>query len=206
MADFTGGLTGMNQAKKSTWPQIAQWLNDLEKSELVQLIYQLFNLSDDVALFLAGGFQPDQDRDSRLAPYRSLIKREFFPGNDDDPRNDDNPRLDFTAARMVIDLYSQATGGDTQGVVELHLYCVEMATILMNQANFGYARFYSDLADMVSDFISLMWRNRELYPQFAGRIRRVREQSDGFGYGYSDYAYAEIYTMEINLENEEEEE
>lgn len=161
--------------------------------------------SDDVALFLTSRFQPDQDRDSRLAPYRSLIKREFFPGNDDDPRNEDNPRLDFTAVRMVIDLYNQTTG-DMQGVIELHLYCVEMATILMNQANFGYAKFYYDLADMVSDFISLMWQNHDLYPQFAERIRRVREQSDGFGYGYSDYAYDTLYTMEINLENGEEEE
>lgn len=195
----------MNQDKKPTWPQIAQSLNDLEKPELTQLIHQLFNLSDDVALFLTSRFQPDQDRDSRLAPYRSLIKREFFPDNDDDPRNEDSPRLDFTAARMVIDLYSQATG-DTQGVIELHLYCVEMATILMNQVNFGYAQFYSDLADMLSDFISLMWQNSDLYPQFAERIRRVREQSDGFGYGYSDYAYDTLYTMEINLENGEEEE
>jgi hypothetical protein len=186
----------MKKRKKSTWSQVQQSLSTLEKSELIQLVRQLFDLSDDVARFLVTRFHPDEDLDSRLTPYRTLIKEQFFP------RHDGVASLDFTLAQKAIDNYRQASS-DILGVLELQLDCIETATALMNQIGIGYAEFYEGLAGVLSNFASLLWQHPQLYSRFAGRIQEIRQKSGHVGYGYSDYAFETLYDLEINLGDEE---
>lgn len=166
----------MTKTSKTNWSQIKKALNTLDKPALIQLIGQLATLSEANGRFMSARFYSDKKRDGRLAPYRAVIQREIA-----------GLGLDFTIIRRAIDEYWLATG-DTAGVIELQLGCIETATALINEMGIHADDFYAGLYATLTDFDDRLQQNPEYYPQFDSRIRAVRGKSSAGEYGYGEDA------------------
>ena len=188
----------MTQNNKLDWPHIESALHKLEKPEFIELLQQLSEVSAEAATFLAARFHGEKAREEILAPYRKIIDESFFADDDWDVGSQD-----FTPGRQAIDNYRQATG-DMLGVLDLQLYQAEMAVASVRiYGGPWHGPLYADLGETILDFTRLMWRNSELYPQFADRIRKFREEAKEIGLSHGEYAIDYLYDMEINLGPEE---
>lgn len=130
----------MKRHKNPAWPQIEQALTDLEKQELVRLLQQLCDVSDDAYRFVLARFRVGQKLQTRIAPYRAVIGQRFSF------RHDVPPDLDFGLVNKTIHDYRQATD-DIEGVLSLQLCCIEKATSFMSQFGIPDALFFQELAE-----------------------------------------------------------
>ncbi len=183
----------MKRHKKSEWSQIEQTLNGLEKQALMQLVQQLYDLSDEVRRFVGTRFNPEKDLEKRIALYCAVIEQQFSLHHDLFP--------DFSLITKTINEYRLATG-DVAGVLALQLYGLETATAFINQIGVRDSLFYEALADLLADFTDLLGQHPEFHSQFASRIWKMSQQTGDVGYGYSDFAMEKFAEIEDFLGGE----
>jgi hypothetical protein len=181
----------MTKNSKSNWPRLKKALNTLDKPALIQLIGQLATLSEANGRFLSTRFYTGKKRDGRLTPYRAVIQRELA-----------GLGLDFTTIRSAIAEYGLATG-DTAGVLELQLGCIETATTFMNEMGIHADDFYAGMYAVLTDFEERLRQNPEYYPHFDGRIRAIRDQSGAGGYGYGEDAVDILDGLIFSFDNDD---
>jgi hypothetical protein len=181
----------MKRHKKTEWSQIEQALNALKKQELIQLVQQLYDLSDEVSRFVTVRFSSEKVREKQVARYCTVIEQQFLFHHDLLP--------DFGLITKTINEYRLATG-DIVGVLALQLYGLETATAFVNQIGVHDSLFYEALADLLTDFTDLLGQHPEHYSQFASRIRQVSQKTGDVGYGYGDFAVARFAEIEDFLD------
>ena len=153
----------------------------------MQLVQQLYDLSDEVGRFVSVRFSPEKDLEKRIALYCAVIEQQFLFHHDLLP--------DFGLITKTINDYRLATG-DIVGVLALQLHGLETATAFVNQIGVHDSLFYAALADLLTDFTDLLEQHPEYYSQFASRIQQMSQQTGDIGYGYGDFAVARLAEIE----------
>ena len=99
-----------HKSKKQIWIDVKRLIKDIENSDLIELVRDLYELSDENKNFLYARFL---DSTTSLNKYRKIILDSIYPDV-----LDDNDNLDFKKADDAIKAYEKATG-DNEGVADL---------------------------------------------------------------------------------------
>ena len=104
------------KSKKPTWIDVNKSLKDFESSKLLELLKELYQLSDENKNFLHARFNVGS---ASLQNYKKIILDCLY----EDPL-DDNDDFDFDKAENTITTYEKATN-DNEGTADLMIYYVE---------------------------------------------------------------------------------
>jgi hypothetical protein len=169
-------------AKKSgaSWADVKRAFLALRQQGAVELVHELFNLSNENKSFLIGKLVP-LDRETLLVAYRKRVEEPFYPSRGG------IGKLQFADARSAVKEYQKATG-DPQGTLDLMLTFVENGNDFTQEYGDIDEQFYNAVESMMERFVQLLLsaEGRHLFPVFEERIRDLAEASGGIGWGYSD--------------------
>jgi len=166
------------KSKRPGWIDIKKSLKGFEHFQLVELLEDLFQLSEENKTFLYARCLMGNHGVDR---YKKLISRclysDFF---------DENDNMDFDKAEKAITDYLKATKND-EGTADLMIYFVECG----NRFTIDYGdineQFYNGLIEMYKRAIETV---RKLpvkkHTPFRRRLKAIMESADGIGWGYYD--------------------
>ncbi len=165
-----------DKSKKITWDNVEKSIKSFESSQLIELVYDLYQLSTENKNFLHARFSRD---DTILLRYKEIISNCLYPDAMDE--NDD-----FAKAKKAIKDYAKATG-NADGTIDLMIYYVESG----NQFTLDYGDinefFYDDLIAMYEKasktVLKLPQEKQEL---FRKRLEKIMKSANGIGWGYHD--------------------
>ena len=164
--------------KKASWEDIKKSIKDFETSRLIDLVADLYQLSEKNRIFLHARFLGGSDS---LQKYKKIISDCLYPDLWDE--KDD---FDFKRAEKAIDDYSKATG-DNDGIADLMIYYVKCGTKFTLDYGDMNETFYDTLIEMYEKaikFVSKMpKKNRET---FRKKLKKIMESAHGMGWGYYD--------------------
>lgn len=164
--------------KKPTWIDVKKSIKDIEFSRLVELVKELYQLSDENRNFLHARFNGGADFQKK---YRKIILDALY----NDVLDDDN-NFDFERANTAIKTYAKATN-DKEGIADLMIYYVECG----NKFTLDYGDinevFYDSLVEMYKKAIKAVCKMpiKEQEP-FRKRLEKIMKSADGIGWGYYD--------------------
>jgi hypothetical protein len=167
-------------SKKSnspTWSDLKKVISDLEHNETLQLVRDLYQLSETNKEFLHARFLMVDDP---LKPYKDKIKDCMYPNV-----MRDKP-LRISRAERAISEYSKAADDD-KGEAELMVFFVECGNKFTIELGDIDANFYDSLTLMydkaIEKILSLKDSEQE---QFKNRLKQIMDSSSGIGWGYHD--------------------
>ena len=166
------------KSKNQTWIDVKRSVKKLEVSQLVELIKDLYQLSDENKNFLHARFQSGS---VSLSKYKKIIYDSLYP----DIFEDDDD-FDYESANKAIEAYSKATN-DNRGTADLMIYFVECG----NKFTLDYGdineRFYNELVEMYRGAIkSVRKLPKSKQATFRKRLEKIMNSADGIGWGYYD--------------------
>jgi hypothetical protein len=161
------------------WPAVKRSLSGTEKEQLIALLRALFDLDEGNRIFLAARLLDSGKRQAGFKAYRRIIESRFYA------QPDGFGDLDIARARLAIQEYSTASR-NVQGTLDLLLTLVEMGINLSREIGIHDVDYYDELAGALSDFADLLRQNEDLYPMFAGRLRKLIASGPGVGGGMDD--------------------
>jgi hypothetical protein len=166
------------KSKKPTWIDVKRSINNNEASDMVELVKELYQISDENRNFLharlIGGT-------TSLKKYRKIILDSLYTDVLD---NDDN--FDFEKADKAIQTYAKATK-DTEGVADLMIYYVECGNkFILDYGDINEA-FYDALIKLYEKAIESVCKmpKRKQEP-FRNRLEKIMKSADGIGWKYYD--------------------
>ncbi len=171
----------MKPATKRTggWSAIRQHLVTCEKPALLALMKDLYDSGVGNRDFLLARCQAEEGGGAALESYRQKIVEQFFPARGM------FGKLKLGEARKAIRDYRKATG-DIPGTAELLMTYVENGTRYTKQYGDIDERFYSSIESALEELAALLRGRSGLYPQFADRLAKVEQATDGIGWGFHD--------------------
>jgi hypothetical protein len=164
--------------KRPTWSDVKANLATMDRSGLVALIRDLYDLDALNRRALQARFSPN---DTTVDQYRRLVRAAVFP----DPLSQRPVRLrDATA---TIRQYARATG-DVAGTIDLMLAFVEAGTEQAADLGYGDDTYFTALEHKVNEVVRLlnevsMSERRAL----TERIARLGAYQGAIGWGYGDF-------------------
>lgn len=164
--------------KKPTWIDVKKSIKHFENSQLIELVKELYQLTDENKTFLWARFLAGNDA---LDRYKKIISKYLYP----DILND-NDEMDFDKAKKTIADYVKATG-NTEGTADLMIYYVECG----NRFTLDYGdineQFYDGLIQMYKKAIETVRKiSEEKQTPFRKRLQKIMKSADGIGWGYHD--------------------
>ncbi|NQS98485.1 MAG: hypothetical protein HQ591_08530 [candidate division Zixibacteria bacterium] len=165
------------KTKPPTWTDLKKVVNDLDHSQMVDLIRDLYRLSNSNSDFLHTRFSMGKDP---IGPYKEIIKHAMYP------EYEERETIEISRARKAISDYSKASD-DLKSKIDLMIFFVECGN-----------RFTLDYGDIDEEFYTSLCRmyykaaeNVLLLPEqeqkeFHQRLKRIMESSLGMGWGYHD--------------------
>jgi hypothetical protein len=162
------------------WFDLKKTLQNADKKELIDIIQNLYGLSEENRRYLLAGSMEPKAEPGVLEAYREIIKNEFFPEKG-------HGTLRYSVAEKAIDSYSK-TSGDFEGKLELMLFYVENGVDFTNEYGDIDEKFYNKIVDMLEKFCNLLKtpEGKPLYPRFTKRLFEIRKKSEGIGWGFED--------------------
>lgn len=166
------------KAKKPTWIDVKTALKDFESSHLIELLKELYQLSDENKNFLHARFTSST---SSLQCYKKIILDCLY----EDPL-DDNDNFDFDKADNAIRTYTKAAN-DIEGTADLMVYYVECGNkFTLDYGDINEA-FYDALIEMYKKAIKTVLRlPKSKQAPLRKRLKNIMESADGIGWGYYD--------------------
>ncbi len=170
----------MAKKKKKTpsWADVKRNIKGYNEAQLLELIEDLYRLSDNNRDFFHTRFSLNEDP---LKSYKRIIQNAMHP------YLEDNENLDIDLAEEAIERYAKAIN-DVKGETELMLYFVECGN--------NFALGYGDIDDdALYDSLLLMFekavQNVTALPpkeqkKFKQRLHEVMDSGSGIGWGYHD--------------------
>ena len=163
--------------KKTTWNDLKKEVVELDHSQMVDLIKDLYRLSKSNSDFLHARFSVGDDL---ISPYKKIVGNSMHP----DIFKDEPVKI--SRAKKAISDYSKATG-DEIGIIDIMIFFVESGNNYTLQIGDIDQEFYNSLCSMyakaVENVISLPEGEQE---EFRERLRMIMESSLGIGWGYHD--------------------
>ena len=169
----------------ASWTKMKKDLANLEKSQLIGILGELFTKAPEARDFLLMRFQ-DDSRNSVLKKYKLIIKNEFFPTRG-------FGKLKIKTVKKAISDYKKITS-DQQGTLDLMLVFLEN----------GIA-FFAEYGDISESAVDSMFStmntfskelsklaNREFIYLFKERFLKLQKECYGVGYGLGDEISCQI--------------
>jgi hypothetical protein len=166
------------KSKKPAWIDVKRSIINIEVSQTVELVKELYQLSDENMNFLHARFLGGT---TSLKKYRKVILDSLYTDVLDD---DDN--FEFEKADKAIKTYAKATK-DNEGVADLMIYYVECGNkFTLDYGDINEA-FYDALIKMYEKAIKSVYKmpKRKQEP-FRRRLEKIMKSADGIGWGYYD--------------------
>ena len=166
------------KSKKQTWVDVKKSIKNFESCQLIELVRELYQLTDENKNFLHARFNGGK---ASLENYKKIIFDSLYSDVMDE--SDD---FDFEKANNAIKTYAKATN-DNEGIADLMIYYVECG----NKFTLDYGDinevFYDDLIEMYEKAIKavLMLPKKKQEP-FQKRLQDIMHSANGIGWGYYD--------------------
>ena len=165
--------------KPGGWSAVRPCLLAWEKSALLSLVKELYDAAAENRDFIESRCQLENGG-AILERHRRKIVEQFFPARGEG-------KLKLGEARKAIRDYRRATR-NVPGTAELLMTYVENGTRFTHECGDIGERFYSSVESALDELATLLrGEAREIYPQFSGRLAKVRQMSDGIGWGFHDF-------------------
>jgi hypothetical protein len=179
------------------WFDLKKTLQNADKKELINLIRDLYRLSEENRRYLLAGSMDTKAEPGILEAYREVIKNEFFPEKG-------HGTLRYSVAEKAINSYSKASG-DLEGTVELMLFYVENGVDFTNEYGDIDEKFYDKIVAMLEKFCNLLKtpEGKALYPRFKKRLFEIRKKTKGIGWGFGDEVNLLVKDIEDFFEKEQ---
>ena len=166
------------KSKKLTWGDVKKSLKDFERPQLIELLKELYQLSNENKNFLHARFNESV---ASLGNYKKIILDCLY----EDPL-DDNDNFDFDEAGTAIKTYAKASN-DNEGTADLMVYFVECG----NKYTLDYGdineAFYDALIEMYEKAIKTVLKlPKSKQSPLRNRLKNIMESADGIGWGYYD--------------------
>ena len=165
--------------KKSKWFSIKRSLCKYDSEQLLELIEDLYNLSEENRLF----FETRLKRSS--TPLKSFKDKIYHALT---PDVIENEYLEWDVADKAIQHYKLAAGDDF-GITELLVFYVETAnqfTLDYGDINEGYYESVEESFKKAIDHLLYMLKKKKNIKKYIARMRAVVKSTDGIGWGYHD--------------------
>ena len=166
------------KSKKPTWIDVKRSIKDIEISNLIELVKDLYELSDENknffhARFLAASFS--------LSKYKKIISDSLYPDIFDE--EDD---FNFDKANKAIEAYAKATN-DNEGAADLMIYYVECGNkFTLDYGDINEA-FYDALIETYEKTVKAVCKlPKNKQEPFRKRLEKIMKSADGIGWGYYD--------------------
>ena len=162
------------------WFDLKKNLQKTDKGELINLIRDLYRLSEENRRYLLAGCMDTKAEPGILEAYKEIIKNEFFPEKG-------YGTLRYSVAEKAIDSYYKASG-DFEGKMELMFFYVENGVDFTNKYGDIDEKFYDKIGGMLEKFCTLLKTlgGRPLYPRFKKRLFDIRKKTKTIGWGFGD--------------------
>lgn len=162
------------------WFDLKKVLQDTDKKELINLIRDLYRLSEENRRYLLAGCMDPKAEPRVLEAYRQIIKNEFFPKKG-------YGALRYSVAKKTINDYSKASG-DFAGTMELMLFYVENGVEFTHEYGDIDEEFYEEIYTLFEEFCIRLKtpEGGTLYSGFRERLFNIRRKTKGMGWGFGD--------------------
>jgi len=166
------------RSKKPTWIDVKRSIKDIENSNLIELVKDLYELSDENKNFLHARFLSGSPS---LSKYKKIISDSLYPDIFDE--EDD---FNFDKANKAIEAYAKATK-DNEAAADLMIYYVECG----NKFTLDYGDinepFYDALIEMYEKAVKAVYKlPKNKKEPFRKRLEKIMKSADGIGWGYYD--------------------
>ena len=167
-----------HKSKKPTWIDVKRSINNFEVSQIIELVKDLYQLSDENKNFLHARFLAGS---SSLSKYKKIISDSLYPDIFDE--EDD---FNFDKANKAIEAYAKATI-DNEGVADLMVYYVECGNkFTLDYGDINEA-FYDAIVEMYEKAVKAIRKMpRKKQESFRKRLEKIMKSADGIGWGYYD--------------------
>lgn len=166
------------KSNTAKWETVKNPLSRCERKDLLNLIRDLYNRSDENSRFIQARFI---SASTQLESYKKIIYHALYPDIIH------NEYVNFRVGRKAISDYKKATG-DSVGTLKLMIYYVEQG----HQFTLDYGdmdeHFYSSLESMFDATLkNLKKSDQRIIDMFLPRMQAIVNKANGMGWGYYDY-------------------
>lgn len=183
--------------KPMSMSELKRELKQLENSELIELVSNLYKANDQVKEMIQAKFVGERYQVDALEAYKKKMYAEFFPHNM-------RKTLSLKSAKALITAFKKV--GSFEMVLDLMLYYVECGDARSYVFGDADGPFYDSLSSVYEQFIDqLNAKGTEaLYLKFKDRIIKFMESACDVGWGYGDFIVRKTVELEWFLDEEEE--
>jgi hypothetical protein len=176
------------KSKKPSWIDIKKSIKKLDSSQLIDLLKDLYQLSEENKSFLLARCLIGSDS---LGRYKKVILDSLYPDVMDEHDN-----FEFDRADKAINAYAKATSDD-EGIADLMIYYVECG----NKFTLDYGDidefFYDALIQMYEKAVKIVFKMpKKKQETFRKRLKTIMMSANGIGWGYYDdlcHYYSEAF-------------
>ena len=177
LLDYGTQMTKRHPRSQPTWTDVKAKLADLDRTNLMGLVQDLYAAHKDNQTFLHTRFGLGEDV---LKPYKETLERWLWP---DVLRNQD---ISVAKAKQAISSYRKAVG-EPAGLAELMVSFCESAAGFSDNIGYQDEGYFDALIHMFEQALEVTCQlpegNRDA---LIARMDRVRTISHNFGYGVGD--------------------
>ena len=177
LLDYGTQMTKRHPRSQPTWTDVKAKLADLDRTNLMGLVQDLYAAHKDNQTFLHTRFGLGEDV---LKPYKETLERWLWP---DVLRNQD---ISVAKAKQAISSYRKAVG-EPAGLAELMVSYCESAAGFSDNIGYQDEGYFDALVHMFEQALEVTCQlpegNRDA---LIARLDRVRTISHNFGYGVGD--------------------
>ena len=165
--------------KDAGWTKVKGSLEACSKSELIELLVDLHNISEEARLFFTGRFVQSS---VALKPYLSKLKKALSA----DPMS--NEDIDWAAADRVVGNYRIASGNH-DGLAKLlitYVYEANEFTLEYGDIDDEYYVSVEDRFQQLVDHLLLMEQQGEPIASYVKELEEIVDSTSDIGWGYHD--------------------
>jgi hypothetical protein len=164
------------KSKKPTWIDVKKSLKDFDSSQFIELVKELYQLSNENKNFLHARFDGGS---ASLQNYKKIILDSLYEDVLDD-------NFDFDKADNAIKTYAKAAK-DNEGTADLMVYYVECGNKFTLDYGDIHEAFYDALIEMYEKAIKTVLKlPKNKQEPLRKRLKIIKESADGIGWGYYD--------------------
>lgn len=190
----------MEKADSVKWAQVEKILQKAEKTELVDLIRELYGHSVGDRMLINSRYLGESVKtkmNKMLDQYRKIIKEEFSP-------EEGLEKIHYYVAERAINDYSNASG-DFLGTLDLMLTYVEGGVQFARIFGTIDDEFYDNIEGMLERFCEQLKteEGQKYYHLFRERLLKVDVGLENVGWGFEEAIYDLISDIEDFFEEEQ---
>lgn len=187
-------MEGLKKMTKLTLSALKKELKEFDQKELIQLIAELYKVSDDVKLYVSNRFMGEEAILALCEKTKKKIHNEFFPERG-------LGKIRLKEAKNAI-LSFKKLAEDHEKTVDLMLYYVEMGTQYTLMYGDIYDAFYDSMISMYGKVTDACNEDEALFHVFHDRLFALVEATEEMDWGYHECLCDCYYSIDSVWEEE----